>query len=145
MIANPPVLYGVAFVLGLAIHSWQPNSIVPPEFAVIGLLVLVAGSLLAVWGKRTLEHAGTNASPWLPTTVLVVTGPFRFSRNPLYLARTLMYVGLALVMNTVWPLVALIPLLAVLHFGVISPEERYLDAKFGDTYRGYRARVRRWF
>jgi len=74
----------------------------------------------------------------------VVTGPFRLSRNPLYLALTLMYVGLALLANALWVLVLLMPLLFMVHFGVVRREERYLERKFGDAYRAYRSRVRRY-
>ena len=100
--------------------------------------------LLSDWGTPTSQRAGTHVDPALPATVLVVTGPFRFSRNPMYLARTLLYAGLALVMNTLWPLIALAPLLVLIQHGVIYREERYLDATFGHAYRQYQAQVRRW-
>ncbi len=70
--------------------------------------------------------------------------PFRRSRNPLYVALTLMYVGLALLTNSLWVLALLVPVLLILHYGVVRREERYLEAKFGEAYRGYRARVRRY-
>ncbi len=91
-----------------------------------------------------MERAGTNVNPREPTTALVVSGPFRFSRNPLYVALTLMYAGLAVVANAFWVLVLLVPVLLVLHSGVVRREERYLEAKFGEAYRQYRARVRRY-
>ena len=91
-----------------------------------------------------MERAGTNVNPTLPSTVLVATGPFLFSRNPLYVALTLMYVGLALLANALWVLVSMIPVLVVMHYGVVRREERYLEAKFGDAYREYRSRVRRY-
>ena len=91
-----------------------------------------------------MEGAGTNVNPSLPTTVLVVDGPFQFSRNPMYLARTLLYLGLGLLANALCVFVALLPLLVVMHHGVIKREERYLEGKFGDAYRQYRAAVRRW-
>jgi protein-S-isoprenylcysteine O-methyltransferase Ste14 len=120
-------------------------SLLPPLISVpTGLLTLLLGGFLAVWGKRSMEHAGTNIDPRFPAKVLVVTGPFAFSRNPLYFARILLYVGLALAMNTAWPMVTLLPVLGIIHFGVIRREERYLEARFGDAYRRYRTRVRRW-
>ena len=91
-----------------------------------------------------MEHAGTSLSPLLPAKALVTAGPFRFTRNPLYLARTLLYVGLALVMDTPWPLLTLVPVVLLVHYGVVLPEERYLEARFGHTYESYRTRVRRW-
>ncbi len=131
-------------MVGLALNWLEPRSIFPIDNPAAGLPFLAAGALLAMWGKRELQRAGTTAHPALPATALVETGPFRFSRNPLYLARMLLYVGLALAMNTAWPLATLVPLGLVLHYGVICREERYLGAKFGDSYREYQARVRRW-
>jgi protein-S-isoprenylcysteine O-methyltransferase Ste14 len=74
----------------------------------------------------------------------VATGPFRFSRNPLYVALTLIYVGLALLTNALWVLVLIVPVLLLMHYGVVRREERYLEAKFGDAYRAYRSSVRRY-
>jgi len=91
-----------------------------------------------------MESAGTYVNPSRPTTRLVVTGPYRFSRNPMYLARTFLYLGLGLMVNALAILAALVPLLLVMHYGVIKREECYLEAKFGETYRQYRGRVRRW-
>jgi protein-S-isoprenylcysteine O-methyltransferase Ste14 len=100
---------------------------------------------MAIWGRRTLQAAGTNVNPALPATAIVDSGPFRFSRNPLYLALTLVYVGLTLAFNTWWGIVVLVPLLIIMHRGVVLREERYLEQKFGETYRQYRAKVRRYF
>src|SRR5262245_11803190 len=80
----------------------------------LGVALLVAGGSLALWGQRTMRLAGTNVNPNLPTTRIVSSGPFRFSRNPLYLALTLLYLGLALAVNNLWALFALVPLLSVL-------------------------------
>ena len=86
---------------------------------------------------------GTNVRPDQPTLAIVTDGPFRFTRNPLYLATTGLYVAIALVVYSL-ALVLLAPMLVVLDWGVIRREERYLEAKFGEPYRVYRARVRRW-
>ena len=91
-----------------------------------------------------METAGTDVNPSLPATTLVIDGPFRFSRNPMYVARTILYLGLGLLMNALCVLAALVPLLLVMQYGVITREERYLEAKFGDAYRQYRSTVRRW-
>lgn len=90
------------------------------------------------------EISGVIAPAPILYGIAFVLGPFRFSRNPLYLARTFLYVGLALAMNTFGPLFTLVPLLVIVHYGIVRPEERYLDAKFGETYRRYRTHVRRW-
>jgi len=88
--------------------------------------------------------AGTNIDPSLPTTALVTSGPFRFSRNPLYLALMLVYFGLSMIVNTGWGAPVLIPLLTIMHWGVILREERYLEKKLGESYRQYRSKVRRY-
>ena len=91
-----------------------------------------------------MHRAGTNIRPDLPTTALVTEGPFRFTRNPLYLGLTLMYAGIALLIPGTWPLLLLVPVLLVMRWGVIAREERYLERKFGEPYRAYLGRVRRW-
>ena len=95
-------------------------------------------------GLWALRRAGTSQNPRRPTTALVVSGPFRISRNPLYLSLLCLYVGIALFVNGLWLFLLAIPLVAVLRLGIIAPEERYLERKFGDEYRRYRSRVRRW-
>ena len=75
---------------------------------------------------------------------IVRTGAYRFSRNPLYVALTMLYLGIAASLNALWVAVLIVPILVVMRFGVIGREERYLDLKFGDTYRHYRTEVRRW-
>lgn len=145
VLAPAPILYGVAFLGGVLLHGVFPKPVLPLEVApLVAVGLLGFGATLAVWSRRTLEGAGTNANPSLPATRLVATGPFGFSRNPMYVARTLLYLGLGLMVNALATLVALVPLLFVMHYGVIKPEERYLEAKFGDAYRLYRTRVRRW-
>jgi protein-S-isoprenylcysteine O-methyltransferase Ste14 len=108
-------------------------------------LALVALSVgLAIWGRQALVSAGTNVNPYRPSTAIVDSGPYRFTRNPLYVALTLMYVGLTLAFDTWWGFILLVPVLIIMHLGVIRREERYLEGKFGESYRGYRARVRRY-
>ena len=91
-----------------------------------------------------MKRAGTNVRPDQPSLAIVTDGPFRFSRNPMYLATTGLYLGTTLLVNTPWPLVLLPPMLLILHWGVVRREERYLEAKFGEPYRAYKSRVRRW-
>ena len=92
-----------------------------------------------------MKRAGTNLRPDRPATVVVTDGPFRFSRNPLYLSLIALYLGITLLFDAFWPLVTLAPALAVMHWGAVLRKEQYLEAKFGDEYRAYKARVRRWF
>ena len=141
----PPLLYGVALAAGFLLQWIAPHPILSSNARFwVGGVLLASGVVLAIWGRRVMERAGTNVNPTLPTTALVATGPFRFSRNPLYVALTLVYVGLALLANALWVLVLVVLVLGVMHYGVVRPEERYLEAKFGATYRAYCSRVRRY-
>jgi protein-S-isoprenylcysteine O-methyltransferase Ste14 len=145
VLASAPRLYGVAFVSGVVLNGAWPGPLAPPAVALaVGSSLLAGGALLAVSARRAMERSGTPVNPFQPATALVVTGPFRYSRNPHYLGRILLYVGLAFAMNTVWPLATLIPLVATLHYGVVKREERYLDGKFGEAYKRYCSRVPRW-
>jgi protein-S-isoprenylcysteine O-methyltransferase Ste14 len=145
VVVLPPFLYGGAFVLVLLLDWIWPLPIFGHAAALwIGLILLILSLGIAMWGRRTMHAAGTNISPLRPAVALVTSGPFRFTRNPLYFAMTLLYLGLSILFNTCWGMVGLVPLLIVLHFGVILREERYLEEKFGETYRVYRSRVRRY-
>lgn len=91
-----------------------------------------------------MRREGENPNAYKPTRAVVTTGPYTFSRNPMYVSMILVYAGIALIVNTIWPLAFLPVALAALHYGVTRREERYLEKLFGDWYRQYRARVRRW-
>ncbi len=89
-------------------------------------------------------RAGVDPDPCGPTTAIVSTGPFARSRNPIYVSFNVVYVGVAFVVNTVW-LTAFLPIgITLVYYGVIAREESYLEREFGDQYRHYKARVRRW-
>jgi protein-S-isoprenylcysteine O-methyltransferase Ste14 len=145
VVVRPPVLYLGSLIAGGLLDLVFPAPL--PEHALrlpaAGLLLVVGVALLIVCFRR-FTAAGTNVPTWLPTTALVISGPYRFSRNPIYVALTLAYLGLALGYGSWWPLVLLAPLLIVMRYGVIGREERYLEARFGDAYRAYRSSVRRW-
>ena len=91
-----------------------------------------------------MKAAGTNVHPGMPALAIVEAGPFAFTRNPLYLSLILLLTAIGLALASPAFLVFVVPLVLVLHFGVVFREERYLEAKFGDAYRGYKGRVRRW-
>jgi protein-S-isoprenylcysteine O-methyltransferase Ste14 len=145
VIARPPILYLGSLAVGGVLDLVFPAPI--PDHALrlpAAVLLLVAGMALLVTCALRFRAAGTNVPTNMPTTALVISGPYRFSRNPIYLALTLIYLGLALGYGSWWPMVLLAPLLIVLRFGVIGREERYLEDKFGEAYRAYRSSVRRW-
>jgi protein-S-isoprenylcysteine O-methyltransferase Ste14 len=145
VIVFPPLLYAIALALGVLLDFLHPIHPFPTGPArILGALLLVASMALAIWGRRTMSRAGTNIDPRQPAVVLVTNGPFRFSRNPLYVALTGLYVGVALLIDGLWTLLLLVPLLVVTQQGIVRREERYLERKFGEEYRTYKIRVRRW-
>jgi protein-S-isoprenylcysteine O-methyltransferase Ste14 len=145
VIAFPGVLYAVAFAAAYGLHLLWPVHVLPPPAAQwTGVALCLVGAALILWGIAAMRRAKTNIYPELPATALVVSGPFRFTRNPLYVALVILFVGLCLQVNTAWGFVVLAPLLLVMHYGVILREERYLERKFGESYRQYRSTVRRY-
>jgi protein-S-isoprenylcysteine O-methyltransferase Ste14 len=145
VIVHPPFLYLGTFLVALLAQWLAPLPILAtPAALVLGFVLIAVAVGIANWGRRTMRAAGTNINPARPATTIVTSGPFGFSRNPLYLSLTLLFIGLTLAVNTWWGIVLLLPLLLALHFGVVLREERYLDRKFGADYREYRSRVRRY-
>jgi protein-S-isoprenylcysteine O-methyltransferase Ste14 len=145
VIVLPPLVYGAAFVIGLLLHLVFPIHILPTTLARgIGVVCVLVSLPLALMTFRVLSRAQTPVDPLKPTTALVTEGPFRYSRNPIYVALTLLYVGVALLINALWILLLVVPAVVVLRYGVIAREEAYLTRKFGDAYRQYTAQVRRW-
>jgi protein-S-isoprenylcysteine O-methyltransferase Ste14 len=141
----PPLLFGGALALGLLLQwIWPAHPLPSLPARLVGVVLLAASGLLARSAEAAMKRAGTNIRPDQPTLAVVSDGPFRFTRNPLYLALTGLYVGITLLADSLWPLLLLVPVLVVLQWGVVAREERYLEAKFGEPYRAYKARVRRW-
>jgi protein-S-isoprenylcysteine O-methyltransferase Ste14 len=146
----PPLLYAVGIGAAFLLHWYCPVRTVPTgsDLAsierVIGWVLIGVCLLLAIWPAWLFHRAGTTPNPMQPTTALVFTGPYRFTRNPMYLGLALLQVGLAMVTNALWPLLTLAPVVVAVRRLVIDREERYLEAKFGEEYRAYKARVRRW-
>ncbi len=145
---RPPLIFAFTIVGGLLLQRLRPLLIAPPGavfgLRVAGWLLMALGSALAVWALMALLRVGTSPIPLRPTRALAASGPYRFSRNPMYAGMTVVCVGIALTVNTVWLLAALVPALLLLRSAVIAKEERYLSERFGEAYRDYCARVRRW-
>jgi protein-S-isoprenylcysteine O-methyltransferase Ste14 len=141
----PPLIYIVLFGLGLILHQIVPLTIPPViPVRVAALIFLGGGVLLAGWSNVLFRRAHTSLVPIKPSTALVVSGPYRLTRNPMYLGLLCVYIAAALWLGVVWALI-LVPLvvLAVQRLA-IAKEEHYLEQKFGDAYRQYRTHVRRW-
>ena len=142
--ARPPAIYLTTIVTGLVLHFARPIPFVPSLAMPLGALVAVFAATLFIWSIRTFNSAGTPVPGNRPTTAIVKVGPYRFSRNPIYLAFSLFQSGIALAVNDAWILVTLLPAILVMSFVVIPREERYLEARFGEEYARYKASVRRW-
>jgi protein-S-isoprenylcysteine O-methyltransferase Ste14 len=145
VLAPPPLLFagglGAGFLLDALLPLPLPAS--PPVRA--GGAALVAGGVALVGGAlAAMRRAHTNVSPYEPTTALVTTGPYRRSRNPIYVAFAMVQAGVALLAGRAWPALMLLPVLLLVRHGVIAREERYLERRLGEPYAEYRARVRRW-
>jgi protein-S-isoprenylcysteine O-methyltransferase Ste14 len=142
----PPLLFVAAFVLGQRLQSSFPLPLLLPKTLRIFLGGALVGTSIttAALAVREMRSAGTSVQPQKPTTALVVEGPYRFTRNPLYLSMTLLYSGLTLLTNALWPLLLLPIALQILKRGVIQREERYLEHKFGEQYQRYKESVPRW-
>jgi len=147
VIALPPLIF-----LGFLAAAAVLEAVVPlPVLAahafpryLAGAVLAAGGFVMIVMGTRRFQAAGTNIPPSLPTTALVVDGIYRRTRNPLYLGTALVYLGLGVAAGSLWAIGLVVPLMWVINVGVVAREERYLERKFGDAYRAYKARVRRW-
>jgi protein-S-isoprenylcysteine O-methyltransferase Ste14 len=102
------------------------------------------GVLLMAAGVSRFNRAGTNVPTYRPTTALVTDGPYRFSRNPLYISLFLVYAGVGIAADNLWIVGLGVPLFLIMRYGVVAREERYLERKFGQSYLAYKASVRRW-
>ena len=144
-LARPPLIYLSAIVLGLAIHVLWPICLVPRSLGTpSGALLTLVALALFLFAVRTFRVAGTPIPGNRPTTTIVRTGPYRFSRNPIYLAFSLLQLGLALWVNSLGLLITLLAAVALMSLVVIPREERYLEARFPSEYAPYKASVRRW-
>lgn len=140
----PPLLYALPLALGLWLQHRFPRPFLPHQLAMpIGILFLALG-MIGFVAILAFRRAGTSPNPWRPTTAMVTGGPYRVSRNPMYLGFTLMYLGGTCWANSLWPLVPLPIILFLMQRMVIMREEAYLETRFGEEYRQYRNRVRRW-
>jgi protein-S-isoprenylcysteine O-methyltransferase Ste14 len=141
----PPLTFAVPLIVGLLIGRWCPLVILSAFPArVTGIILLAAG--LAFGGRASILflRRGTSVLPFRPTTVFVAQGPFRFSRNPMYVGMALIYIGVSLLFRAVWPLLFLPLVVLVVQKTAIEREEAYLERRFGQQYLEYKAKVRRW-
>ncbi len=144
VIAPPPLIYAAGGLLGIGLQALFPLDALPDAARVAGIALIALSLIPGPWALALMLRAGVNPEPHQPTAALVTHGPFRYTRNPIYLTFTLFFAGFALLTRNLWLLPLLLAVLVVMHYGVITREERYLARRFGDAYHAYCARVRRW-
>jgi protein-S-isoprenylcysteine O-methyltransferase Ste14 len=152
VIARPILMFPAALLLGFAVEHLLR---LPFPISRIGIMhwisAAIAGSLILIGialfaaGARGFSRAATPLPTNQSARALVTTGIYRWTRNPIYLAFFLVYGGVGIVVRSPWILILALPLAVIMRYGVVAREETYLEGKFGETYRAYKAGVRRWF
>ena len=142
----PPIPWALAILAGLVAGWLYPLKFVPTSIprAWVGGGLFVLAVALAIWAIVTIRKAGTQFDVHKPTTAIVENGPYRFTRNPIYLGMFLGQTGIAIGFDNLWVLATLAPFYFVIRHGVVAREEAYLERKFGPVYLGYKSHVRRW-
>jgi protein-S-isoprenylcysteine O-methyltransferase Ste14 len=145
VIAPPPLIYLGGLAIGFLLEAVLPGGSFPDHLGdILGGVLMALGAGLLAWFVSSFRKADTPLPPYEPTTALVTDGPYRVSRNPAYLGFALVYAAVALLADAPWVLAPLPVVLALIQRGVIVREERYLERLFGQDYRDFRARTRRW-
>jgi protein-S-isoprenylcysteine O-methyltransferase Ste14 len=144
-VLRPPLVYLASIAMGLAMHmAWRLPFFPGVPAGPLGSSLIVASILLFAYSVKTFRAASTPVPARKPTTAIVRTGPYRFSRNPSYLAFSLLQLGVAIWVRSWWLIATLVVAVAIIHFVVIPREERYLEGRFGAEYLDYKASIRRW-
>ena len=145
VIAPPPFIYAGALATGLLANRLLRLRFLPRRLSrTFGPLLIICGFVVGQQGFREVRRAGSSADPYKPVTAIATGGPYRFTRNPMYLGFTLMYVGISALFNALPPLVLLPAVQQLMRRAVIEREESYLERKFGEEYLQYKESVRRW-
>jgi protein-S-isoprenylcysteine O-methyltransferase Ste14 len=144
-VVRPPLVYLASIILGAVIQFAAPLPFLPQSLALpLGASLIVVAIALLASAVAKFRAAGTPVPARKPTTTIVRTGPYRFSRNPIYLAFSLLQLGVAIWVNSLWLLATLVGAVTLMHYVVIPKEEQYLERRFGSQYLQYKASVRRW-
>ena len=145
VIAFPPLIWLVNAVISVLVHLFIRVPIMRYGMSLVcGIIFIILAPTLALSAFKTMKAAGTNILPSKPALTIVRSGPFRFTRNPVYLSFCLLQVALGFFLNNWITLLFVVPLALMFHYGVVLREERYLTAKFGEPYLQYKREVRRW-
>ncbi len=142
---HPPIIYGISILAGIGLNNIWPLAM---PFGLygrpLGIAIIAAAIAIALWSLLEFHKGDTDVRPDKPDSTLLITGPYRFTRNPLYMALTVLQVTAAVWLNNLWVLLLTIPSVMIIRFYAIAREERYLEELFGQEYLDYKKRVRRW-
>lgn len=146
VVIMPPLLYALALVAGLglqwlaAAHTGLPG----PFRWIAGAILVGGGAWVALAFARAFDSIEQDRNPNTPTPAILTDGLYRYSRNPAYVSLTAILIGIGLLLDNGWILALTLPVVIVMHYGVIQREEAYLERTFGDEYTTYKKSVRRW-
>ena len=143
----PPLVFLGALLLGVAVNLWlwpAPDAGYRTLSIGAGVVIMAAGIALVVAARVLFFRTKQSPIPWKPTPEMIFSGPYRFTRNPMYVGITLLLIGIGLAFNNLWISALALPALMIIHVIAVVPEEAYLSEKFGDSYRAYLTRVRRY-
>jgi protein-S-isoprenylcysteine O-methyltransferase Ste14 len=140
----PPFIYAVILLLSLAAERWRPLPFPPGPWARAVAIVFAIPGLVALAAALRFRRARTSPFPWHASSTLVTDGPYRYTRNPMYLGLGSVVLATAGLSGSLWPVLTLPVAVVLIVVLAIRPEERYLEERFGEAYRAYRTRVRRW-
>jgi protein-S-isoprenylcysteine O-methyltransferase Ste14 len=141
----PPLVYLAGLVIGLLASVWVPTKILPNLLAwILGGIVVVCGAVLAGSAILKFKDAGTTVRPDRASNKLVIVGPYKITRNPMYVGLALVYAGISIADQSAWALILLAFVLSIIQRRVIEPEEAFLERRFGPAYIRYKERVSRW-
>ena len=142
----PPLVFLGLLLLGVGVDRFFPLAMGGARivWVALGALVALAGIALVLWAGKWFERTGQAPAPWKPSPELILSGPYRFTRNPMYLGMFFTQVGLGLALRNPWIALLAPASLAVVHAIAVRPEEAYLEEKFGEPYRRFKQSVRRY-
>jgi protein-S-isoprenylcysteine O-methyltransferase Ste14 len=143
----PPAVFVALIGVGAALrYLVAPPPLPGPRALQLFVAALAAGAAVALgaWAFTGLKKTGQDPAPWRPVPELVVRGPYRFTRNPIYVAMTTLQIGVGVLLGNLWIVLLAVVGIGIVHYAVVLPEERFLDEKFGDSYRAYKNKVRRY-
>lgn len=146
IIAPAPVIFLLTVIVGFILHYFVHIYVFASSMltSILSAILFMAGVLIAGWALQTMSAANVSPNPYTPTARLIVSGPYQYSRNPMYLSITLVYLAIALMVNSLWFFMLLIPMLILVWRGIIQREEIFLETAFGEQYKNYKKRVRCW-